>query len=285
MNRADICRGRPVIAPVPLMSKMHSYALRPNLCRCAAFTLLELLLVVGVLGLVAVMAVPGSAGTRERNKRIACLNNLRAMGAASQMYAQDDSKGRLTGTLKSTPVTMQADDDLNWLHGFGTNFPKGYIDDLNTFCCPATRNRVRPDVRYQTLYNGSVITKLLDLDNNTIGNMATNGHSYEMESCWKNLPNYTRRTTRTVLSYRHEKGTLAGTVTGPSQTFIFFDGMEPHSAQGWPWEDWPNPYDGHGQDGGNVGFADGHCEWIGKASWNYRYELSADNGRQLTPYN
>jgi prepilin-type processing-associated H-X9-DG protein len=63
------------------------------------------------------------------------------------------------------------------------------------------------------------------------------------------------------------------------------DAMEPHSAQGWPWENWPNPYNGHGAEGGNVSFADGHAEWIGKAKWNYRYEFSEDEGRQVTPYN
>jgi prepilin-type processing-associated H-X9-DG protein len=74
-------------------------------------------------------------------------------------------------------------------------------------------------------------------------------------------------------------------IAGPSQTFIILDNMEPHAAQGWPWENWPNPYDGHGKDGGNVAFADGHAEWIGKRTWNYRYELSEDTGRQITPYN
>jgi hypothetical protein len=34
-----------------------------------------------------------------------------------------------------------------------------------------------------------------------------------------------------------------------------------------------------------VVFADGHSEWIGKAKWNLRYELSEDSGRQTTPYN
>ena len=63
------------------------------------------------------------------------------------------------------------------------------------------------------------------------------------------------------------------------------DAMEPHPSQGWKWENWPNPYDGHGKDGGNAIFADGHAEWIGRAKWNLRYEMSEDEGRQLTPYN
>ena len=173
---------------------------------------------------------------------------------------------------------------MNWLHGFDQGTPT-YIPNVKTFCCPSTRNAVDPGKKYQTLYNGAVITKLTDLDNKASSNQATNGHSYEVFGCWHNGPTFTRKTTRNISGHRHEKGDLAGQVTGPSDTFIIIDVMEPHSAQGWPWENWPNPYDGHGVDGGNVAFADGHSEWIGKKRWNLRYETSEDSGRQITPFN
>ena len=41
------------------------------------------------------------------------------MSLGSMMYAEDDSQGRLTGTLQTTPNGQQGDDDLNWLYGFG----------------------------------------------------------------------------------------------------------------------------------------------------------------------
>jgi prepilin-type processing-associated H-X9-DG protein len=114
-----------------------------------------------------------------------------------------------------------------------------------------------------------------------------NGHSYEVFGCWHNSPDFPRKTQSSVTTYAHQHpgGPLIGQVAGPSQTFIIMDMMNVHSSQGWPWENWPNPYDNHGKTGGHVVFADGHSEWIGKAKWNYRYELSEDSGRQTTPYN
>ncbi|MGI8965558.1 MAG: hypothetical protein ACR2H1_05645, partial [Limisphaerales bacterium] len=49
-------------------------------------------------------------------------------------------------------------------------------------------------------------------------------------------------------------------------------------------ENYPNPLDNHGTDGGNVGFCDGHLEWVPLKKYNYKYEFSEDSGRQITPY-
>jgi prepilin-type N-terminal cleavage/methylation domain-containing protein len=55
----------------------------------AAFTRLELMVVLAILGLLAAVSVPALAGSASRSARVACLNNLRLIGRAFQMWAGD----------------------------------------------------------------------------------------------------------------------------------------------------------------------------------------------------
>lgn len=121
-----------------------------------AFTLIELLAVVAMIALLAALLMPALNRAYARAHSAVCLNNLKQLQIAWQMYA-DDHGGQLpenyadlsTGVWRSSLNSWTGPSSAPFDQGDlairqGTFFRLGYIRSPATFRCPADDSVARP---------------------------------------------------------------------------------------------------------------------------------------------
>jgi prepilin-type N-terminal cleavage/methylation domain-containing protein/prepilin-type processing-associated H-X9-DG protein len=73
------------------------------------FTLVELLVVIGIIALLVSILLPSLARARESGNRLVCLSNLKQLGTAMMMYVNDNK-----GALPLTGLGSHRDEDVIW---------------------------------------------------------------------------------------------------------------------------------------------------------------------------
>ncbi len=96
-------------------------------CRVRGFTLIELLVVVAVIALLIAIVAPSLSAARDQAKRTACLSNMRNMGVAAALYANDNRD--------QFPLNRGLTQAGGWLN---TLLP--YAGDKLLYRCPSDRS-------------------------------------------------------------------------------------------------------------------------------------------------
>jgi prepilin-type N-terminal cleavage/methylation domain-containing protein len=106
--------------------------------KAAAFTLVELLIVIAMIGIVAGLLLPALNQAKEKVKRTACASNLKQVNLATRLYADDNGD--------SLPVLPNPNPYPNGVGAYYKQLVKGYVGltgpaspEEKGFVCPADR--------------------------------------------------------------------------------------------------------------------------------------------------
>jgi prepilin-type N-terminal cleavage/methylation domain-containing protein/prepilin-type processing-associated H-X9-DG protein len=107
------------------------------------FTLIELLVVIAIIAILAAILFPVFAQAREAARKASCLSNMKQMGTAAMMYAQDYDENLPSVRFDNYPNGLwgsPAWNDYQWGYIFTLLDP--YTKNTGIYACPSARKQL-----------------------------------------------------------------------------------------------------------------------------------------------
>jgi prepilin-type processing-associated H-X9-DG protein/prepilin-type N-terminal cleavage/methylation domain-containing protein len=127
-----------VVEPLSHFPTQHLHSDRSKSVRSRAFTLMELLVVVVIIGILAALLLPAISRSKQKAQQIQCVSNLHQFGLALQSFIVENHfyPSSIAGTNSDIPGTWRRQLELG---GFGSVKLKRKFTGESVWLCPSAR--------------------------------------------------------------------------------------------------------------------------------------------------